>query len=128
MDDRDGARTAGAGSAGGATLDGVWEHFYAHCFRIIHQCPGVRRLPDADREDCVQEVMVELVRRFGEARPEPGRDDLTGLIRVLSRNKAADIVRRRTRKPEVPFDDGAGAAILDDGGPPAAGAGAGPDQ
>lgn len=97
-----------------ARLAGVWDHFYDYCFTVINQCPGVRRLSVADREDCVQEVMMEIVRRFGEDQPESLKEKLTGWIRILSRNKAADIMRRRFRKPEVRFDDGAGDQILDD--------------
>jgi RNA polymerase sigma factor (sigma-70 family) len=96
-------------------LAGVWDQFYSFCFNVIHQCPGVRHLPASDREDCVQEVMLEIVRKFGVVRPESLQEQLTGWIRVLSRNKAADIVRRKVRKPEVHFEDGAGAAVLDDG-------------
>ena len=97
-------------------LEGVWDQFYAYCFAIINECPGVRRLPAADREDCVQDVMMEIVRRFNApgtgARPE--NFDLW--LRAVSRNKAADLVRRKFRKPEVSFDDGVGAAVLDLGG------------
>jgi RNA polymerase sigma factor (sigma-70 family) len=91
----------------------AWDQFYEHCFAIIQQCPGVRQLNGVDREDCVQEVMMEIVRRFGDRQPESIREELTGWIRVVSRNKAADIARRRVRKPEVFFDDGAGADLLD---------------
>lgn len=56
---------------------------------------------------------MEIVRRFGDRQPESIREELTGWIRVVSRNKAADIARRRVRKPEVYFDDGAGAGLLD---------------
>jgi RNA polymerase sigma factor (sigma-70 family) len=97
---------------------GAWDRFYAHCFAIINQCPLVRRLNEADRDDCVQEVMVEVVRKLGARPPDEARDELTGWIRTVSRNKAADMTRRRYRKPEVGFDDGAGATIVDspDGG------------
>jgi RNA polymerase sigma factor (sigma-70 family) len=91
----------------------AWDRFYAHCFRIINQCPNVRRLSGADRDDCVQDVLMEIVRRFGE-RPEDDPEALTGWIRVVSRNKAADIARRRVRRPEVGFDDGTGSAVLDE--------------
>lgn len=101
----------------GARLSEVWDHFYDYCAEVINQCPGVRKLSSTDREDCVQEVMMELVRRFGDRRPESMRDELTGWIRVLSRNKAADILRRRYRRPEVGFDDGSGSTLPDDGGP-----------
>jgi RNA polymerase sigma factor (sigma-70 family) len=94
-------------------LAGVWDQFYAYCFAIISECPGVRRLPAADREDCVQDVLMEIVRRFGAPRPGVPPEHLDSWIRAVSRNKAADLVRRRTRKPEVLFDDGAGGAVLD---------------
>lgn len=96
-------------------LSVVWDQFYAYCFTIINQCAGVRKLTSVDREDCIQEVMMEIVRRFGVWRPDEIREELTGWIRVLSRNKAADIVRNRYRKPEVFFDDGSGEKVLDTG-------------
>jgi DNA-directed RNA polymerase specialized sigma24 family protein len=49
---------------------------------------------------------MELVRKFGDDLPEMVREEHTGLIRILSRNKAADILRRRYRKPESPLDSG----------------------
>ena len=94
-------------------LSGIWDHFYAYCFTIINECPGVRKLSTTDREDCIQEVMVEIVRKFGTQKPDEAREELIGWIKVLSRNKAADILRRRYRKPEVLFGDGAGASVRD---------------
>jgi RNA polymerase sigma factor (sigma-70 family) len=91
----------------------AWDLFYAYCFTVISGCPAVRRLSDVDREDCVQEVMMEIADKFTEP-PEVDRDRLAGWLRVVSRNKAADIVRKRYRKPEVLFDDGTGGALLDD--------------
>lgn len=104
---------AGARPEGDPRLIGVWDQFYAYCFAIINACPGVRRLPAADREDCVQDVMMEIVRRFGAPRPGSTPDHLDAWIRAVSRNKAADLVRRKTRKPEVSFDDGSGDHVLD---------------
>lgn len=96
-------------------LSDAWDHFYAHCATIIGRCPSVRRLSDFDREDCVQDVMFEIVRRFGEKQPEALSEELPAWIRTVSRNKAVDIARRRSRKAEVGFDDGAGEAVPDDG-------------
>src|SRR6476646_8156669 len=92
-------------------LEGVWDQFYAYCFAVINECPGVRRLSQTDREDCVQDVMMEIVRRFGAPRAGDPPPNLDAWLRAVSRNKAADVVRRRTRKPEVGFDDGAGDAF-----------------
>jgi RNA polymerase sigma-70 factor (ECF subfamily) len=89
----------------------AWDHFYNHCISIIQTCSSIRRLAEADREDCMQEVMTEIVRRFGDGHAEAPQADVKGLLLTLSRNKAADIVRRKYRKPETPFDDGAGGSV-----------------
>lgn len=112
MDEYDSPSTIGRKSRDAKALAAVWDKFYLHCSTIIHASPGVRRLSDADREDCVQEVMLEFVRRFGEKWTEANQEHLTGWIRLTSRNKAVDIVRRRYRKPEVLFDDGSGQDIV----------------
>jgi len=114
MADRDPSSTLAKPPEWTPQLAAAWDQFYAYCFSIIHQSPGFRQLTEADREDCVQDVMMELVRRFGQEAPESVEGGLEGWIRVVSRNKAADILRRRYRKPEVAFDDGAGDALADD--------------
>jgi RNA polymerase sigma factor (sigma-70 family) len=91
----------------------AWDQFYDYCFDVIRRCPSVKRLSEADREDCAQEVMMEIVRKFGDASPAEIKDSHTGWIRALSRNKATDIVRRRYRKPETTFDDGTGSLLPD---------------
>ena len=111
--DQDCPSTIGKKAADGETLAVVWDSFYAHCYTIINECPGVRRLSSTDRDDCIQDVMLELVKKFGELQPDTNQENLTGWIRVISRNKAVDIVRRRYRKHEVLFDDGAGGGLMD---------------
>jgi RNA polymerase sigma factor (sigma-70 family) len=113
MESSESSGATGKRPEGDASLARVWDQFYRYCFTIINQCPGVRMLSTSDREDCVQDVMMEIVRKFGEHQPGSSPDHLAGWIRVLSRNKAADIFRRRFRKPEVLFDDGTGAGVLD---------------
>jgi RNA polymerase sigma factor (sigma-70 family) len=111
-----GEQVSPVGNAAAATVDpraGAWDRFYAHCFQIINQSPFVRRLSEADREDCVQDVMMEVVRKFGQRRPEDMPDHMSGWIRVVSRNKAVNITRKRIRKPEVAFDDGTGAGVVE---------------
>src|SRR4051794_12737384 len=89
---------------GDPRLAGVWDKFYAYCFAVISACPGVRRHSAADRDDCVQDVMMEIARRLGAPQRGAPPPHLEAWIRTVSRNKAADLVRRRTRKPEVAFD------------------------
>lgn len=112
MSERVGATLEPGGPEVGEARSAAWDRFYSHCFRIINQCPLVRRLNSADRDDCVQEVMMEVVRKLGQRQPGENEEGLTGWIRVVSRNKAVDITRRRIRKSEVAFQDGAGAAII----------------
>jgi DNA-directed RNA polymerase specialized sigma24 family protein len=91
----------------------AWDRFYAYCFDIVRRTPSVRKLSGADQDDCVQDVMYEIVRKFGEhgweELPEP--ENVCGWIRTVSRNKAVDITRRHYRHPEVGFADGSGADL-----------------
>jgi RNA polymerase sigma factor (sigma-70 family) len=94
-------------------LEDIWDQFYAYCIAIISRCPGVRRLSVADREDCVQDVMMVIVRRFGTAQVGHRPDHFDAWLRLVARNKAADLVRRRKRKPMDAFQDGSGETLLD---------------
>lgn len=94
-----------------AAKQSAWDRFYEYCFEVIRSSPSVRRLSDSDRDDCVQDVMLEIVKKFGAAQTQPVSGGVEGWIRVVSKHKAADIVRRRIRKPEVGFDDGSGEAV-----------------
>ncbi len=96
-----------------SSLSENWDHFLGQCQRMIARSPELQRLSRNDREDCVQDVMVEVVRKFGSETPVSIQNKLMGWIRVVSRNKAVDIHRRRKRKPELLFDDGAGATLID---------------
>jgi RNA polymerase sigma factor (sigma-70 family) len=89
----------------------AWSQFYDYCFDVIRRSPAMRRLSESDREDCVQDVMMEIVRRFGADSPEGIKETHAGWIQVVTRNKATDIVRRRYRKPDTSFDDGSGALL-----------------
>jgi RNA polymerase sigma factor (sigma-70 family) len=103
-----GAEPAGAGQE---SRQEAWDRFYAYCFEIISSSPAVRRLSGADREDCIQDVMLEIVRKFGTDSHAIRAEDVTGWVRAVSRNKAADIARRRMRKPESGFEDGSGEEV-----------------
>jgi RNA polymerase sigma factor (sigma-70 family) len=107
------ARSTSEAPGPGNTLSDAWDRFYAECFEVIRRSPSVRKLSQADRDDCVQDVMMELVRRFGTDQPEEPPEGMIRWVRAVSRNKAADIVRRKFRKPEVTFDDGSGGELPD---------------
>lgn len=113
MDVANPTRSASGPPGPGNRLSDAWDRFYAECFDVILGCPGVRRLSQADRDDCVQEVMMELVRRLGDDPAETPPEGMIRWVRAVSRNKAADIVRRKFRKPEVTFDDGSGGSLAD---------------
>src|SRR5262249_13401906 len=71
------------------------------------------RLPDADREDCLQEVWVEVVAHLGRFQHDPRRGRLSTWLTTLARNKAADSIRRRSRHPSQPLEEGDALALLD---------------
>jgi RNA polymerase sigma factor (sigma-70 family) len=91
----------------------AWNRFYEYCFEIVRRCPSVRKLSGSDQDDCLQDVMYEIVRKFGEHATEelPEPENMTGWILTVSRNKAVDITRKHYRHPEVGFADGSGADL-----------------
>ncbi len=94
-------------------LEDVWDQFYAYCMAIISSCPHVRRLSAPDREDCVQDVMMVIVRRFDKAKLHERPAHFEAWLRLVTRNKAADVFRRKRRKPMDAFHDGSGETLLD---------------
>ncbi len=91
----------------------AWERFYRSHEPRLRALLEKWRLSDADREDCLQEVWVEVVAHLGHFQHDPRRGRLSTWLTTLARNKAADSIRRRTRHPfqslgedtEVPLAD-----------------------
>lgn len=73
-----------------------WDHFYEFCEGTIRTALAFRPIQQADREDCCQDIWVELLStRMSKFRG----GNLRSWLAALARNKAIDLVRRGRRHP-----------------------------
>jgi RNA polymerase sigma-70 factor (ECF subfamily) len=86
----------------------AWDRFYWAYQPRIRALLGKWRLPAVDREDCLQEVWVEVVAHLGRFQHDPRRGRLSTWLTTLTRNKAVDSIRRRNRHPSQPLEAHAG--------------------
>jgi RNA polymerase sigma-70 factor (ECF subfamily) len=73
-----------------------WDRFFAYCDRVIVNALERQPIQPADRDDCRQEIWVELL-----ATRMSGfhGGSLAAWLGTLSRNKAVDTIRRSRRHP-----------------------------
>ncbi len=91
-----------------------WDRFYAYCDRVIVSALARQPIQLADREDCRQEIWVDLL-RTRLSRFHGGT--LNAWLETLARNKAIDTIRRSRRHPVGLAIDTIEAAIVDPSGP-----------
>jgi RNA polymerase sigma factor (sigma-70 family) len=73
-----------------------WSHFFDYCDRVIVTALARQPIQAADREDCRQEIWVDLLR----TRLTRFRDgSLVAWLETLARNKAIDKLRWSSRHP-----------------------------
>jgi RNA polymerase sigma-70 factor (ECF subfamily) len=101
-------------------LAAAWEAFYGSYAPRIRKFLRRWALSEADRNDCLQEVWHEVVSQLGRFGHDPGRARLSTWLMTLARNKAVDVIRRRSRHPLESLDDSGEAAALDPGPDPSA--------
>jgi len=102
-----------------APLAEAWDHFYDAYSPRIRAFLRRSGLPEADREDCFQDVWSEVVAHLGHLRYDPGRARLSTWLMTVARNRAVDTHRRRQRFAPGLIEDW--AALVDSGpGPDAA--------
>jgi len=75
----------------------AWEQFYRSYEPRLRAFLEKCRLADADLEDCLQDVWVEVVAHLGHFQHDPRRGRLSTWLTTLARNKAVDSIRRRSR-------------------------------
>ena len=76
----------------------AWNRFYVRYDPMIRHHVGLRRLPEIDRSDCVQEVWLSVVTQLEHFRPDTGRARLGTWIGTIARNISIDFFRRRRRR------------------------------
>ena len=93
----------------------AWQRFYCTYELRVREVLEKWHLSDADREDCLQDVWVEVLVHLGHFQHDPGRGRLSTWLTTLARNKAADSIRHRSRHPSRPLGADDDVALLDTG-------------
>jgi len=78
-------------------LSAAWDEFYRIYNELIRRYVRARNVPDAEVEDCVQEVWVAVARHLIHFRRPKDRPGLRAWLYTLVRTKAADVLKRRGR-------------------------------
>ncbi len=73
---------------------------------------GQTRLTPEDRDDVFQEVFTTVARRLGEFRRDRPHDNFRGWLRVITRSRVVDHVRREDRQPAAEGGDEAQQRLL----------------
>ena len=81
----------------------AWQRFCCTYELRVREVLEKWHLPDADREDCLQDVWVEVLVHLGHFQHDTGRGRLSTWLTTLARNKAADSIRHRSRHPSRPL-------------------------
>jgi RNA polymerase sigma factor (sigma-70 family) len=76
--------------------DTSWREFFERYWRLIYQAALREGLSDADAQDVVQEVVLQVSRQIGGFRYDPQRSFKGWLLRT-THWKVMDVHRRRTR-------------------------------
>src|SRR4051812_17475219 len=64
----------------------AWERFYRLSAPRIRRVVVAYRLPESERDDCIQEVWKDIVAKLGEFRHDPARGRLTTWLSTLARH------------------------------------------
>ncbi|WP_438007911.1 sigma-70 family RNA polymerase sigma factor [Sorangium sp. So ce321] len=90
------------GASAGAPLP-TWETLVREHLRYLRGCVVSERIPEADREDVLQEVLHSISRAL--ATFDPARGELRAWLKAIVRNHASMYRRRASRRREQPWPD-----------------------
>jgi RNA polymerase sigma factor (sigma-70 family) len=91
-----------------------WGHFFDYCDRVIVAALARQPIQAADREDCRQEIWVDLLRT---CRSRFHGGSLVAWLKTLARNKAIDKLRWSSRHPVGFTNTTIGLAVVDSSRP-----------
>ncbi|MGK3989881.1 sigma-70 family RNA polymerase sigma factor [Sorangium sp. So ce136] len=81
----------------------TWETVVREHLRYLRGCVASERIPEADREDVLQEVLHSISRAL--ATFDPTRGELRAWLKAIVRNHASMYRRRSSRRREQPWPD-----------------------
>lgn len=93
--------------------DRSWRDFFERYWRLIYRTARSEGLNDAEAQDVVQEVILQVSRQIGEFRYDPRRSFKGWLLRT-THWKVVDQFRRRGRAPTPPDTAGRSAGTFPD--------------
>lgn len=82
----------------------VWDEFYRVYDGLLRRYIGAHGLRNADADDCLQEVWLQVAQTLSEFEPPQDRSGLRAWLFTLVRSRANDLLRRRTRRTEQSID------------------------
>ena len=82
-----------------------WDKFYDSYNRIVRRFAGACGMQDTDVDECSQEVWVAVVRGLTRFEHDPARARFRSWLYRIVSNKAADIVRDRTKHSAISLND-----------------------
>lgn len=93
--------------------EGTWNRLVRLYTPLVHHWCQKHGLPADDIPDVVQEVFKTVSQKIGGFRKEKAHDTFRGWLRVITRNKAMDLHRKKSKEPreEVDTQQLAGLAI-----------------
>ncbi len=83
----------------------AWQEFYEVYSNLIRRFIISRGLRGADVDDCVQEVWSAVARSLASFEHPGDRPGLRSWLYTVVRSKASDLIRRKTRQPQVSLGD-----------------------
>ncbi len=81
----------------------TWETVVREHLRYLRGCVASERIPEADREDVLQEVLHSISRAL--ATFDPARGELRAWLKAIVHNHASNYRRRAYRRREAPWPD-----------------------
>ncbi|WP_437958776.1 sigma-70 family RNA polymerase sigma factor [Sorangium sp. So ce119] len=82
----------------------TWETVVREHLRYLRGCVASERIPEADREDVLQEVLHSISRALSTF--DPARGELRAWLKAIVHNHASNYRRRAYRRREQPWPDG----------------------
>lgn len=93
----------------------AWFDFHQRYAELISRVGRAHGLQAADREDVVQDVLIELTRSFADARYDPARARFRNYLKTIVQRTVFRRFRQKGREPRQPLSASAepGAAATD---------------
>jgi RNA polymerase sigma-70 factor, ECF subfamily len=84
----------------------AWAQFFPWCDGTIRRYAATFRSRGIDVDDCSQEVWADLLKNLPNFKLESSRGQFSSWLYSIVRNKALDVVRRQSRRPEIDLSPG----------------------